>query len=141
MAAAVAAVLGSTPSAIAKELPDLVIAVADLKSTGQCDGRGPAISGSITVKNAGAGRGLIFTTRDMLRITVRGRPRLSAGFKFVNSMAPGHTQRVPVSLGAGSGPHKPGRLTVDITVDPRNVFEESNKRNNRMRMHVTMVCR
>lgn len=131
---------GTASPAFAKELPDLIVERIALRATGDCSGRGPLLVGEVVVKNAGSGRGQIFTTRDMVRIDVKGRPQLSRGFKFVNSMAPGQAQRVPVSIGKGMGPHRPGSLSVDVTVDPRNVFEESNERSNRATARVTITC-
>lgn len=126
--------------ALAKALPDLVVSDVRLKATGHCDGRQPLIAGQVIVKNAGRGRGQIFTTRDMLRLTVRGHPELTAGAKFVNSMQPGDTQRVAVALGRGVKVQLRGTLTIDIDVDPRHTFAEANEKNNRTTVRVAVRC-
>lgn len=126
--------------AFAKSLPDLVISDVRLKATGHCDGRQPLIAGQVTVKNAGAGRGQIFTTRDMLRLVVHGHPQLTTGAKFVNSMQPGDTQRIAVELGRGAKVRLRGTLTIDIDVDPRNTFAEADEKNNRTTVRVPVRC-
>ncbi len=138
---AAVAMAGAALPAFAKDLPDLIVERIALRATGDCSGRGPLITGEVVVKNTGRGRGQIFTTRDMVRIEVKGRRQLSRGFKFVNSMAPGQAQRVPARIGQGLGPHRPGTLNIDVTVDPRKVFEESNEGNNRATASVTITCR
>jgi len=132
---------GSSAPAGAKALPDLVIAEARLEASGHCGAGQPLVTGVVVVKNIGRGIGQIYTTRDMIRLRARGIPGFEGGAKFVNTMRPGDEQRVPVTMGAAMDSKVTGAVTIDIEVDPLQVFEESDKTNNRASVQVTLNCR
>jgi hypothetical protein len=138
---AVLPVLGSGTPAGAKPLPDLVIAEARLEASGQCGAGQPLVTGVVVVKNIGRGSGQIYTTRDMIRLRARGIPGLEGSAKFVNTMRPGDEQRVPVTMGAATQFKISGAVTIDIEVDPLEVFEEADEANNRASVQVTLNCR
>ena len=131
------------PWASARDLPDLVISRADLASTGDCSGTNPLIAGRVYVKNIGIGRGQIFTTHVMLRSRVVGRNGLTGADRFVNSMRPGEEVFVDVRIGSGGRRISSlnGTFDVELTVDPLNVFRESDERNNAARARVNISCR
>ena len=136
-----AVLLFSGAGAEARELPDLVVAKADLKATGVCAAGKVAVAGRVRVRNAGKGRGQIFTTRDMLRAYAPAVPGLVGAVKFVNSMRPGDEQAVELRLRATSRLTVAGPVAVVITVDPRNVFPEANEKNNAKTVQVLLDCR
>ena len=130
-------------SAAARDLPDLVITRADLQMTGNCSRGKPLLAGRVTVKNTGVGRAQIFTTRIMLRSNVIGRNDIAGADRFVNSMRPGEEVFVDVRLASsGQGPVAglAGDYDIELSVDPLNVFRESNERNNTARARVKINC-
>ena len=142
LGAAVALVmLWSAAPVKARDLPDLVIAKAELRASGDCSGRTPLITGKVHVRNAGIGRGQIFTTKEMIASQVEGRADIRGGDRFVNSMKPGETVVVEVRIGGAQVHGVAGRQTVLLTVDPNDVFEEENERNNALRVTVAVNCR
>ena len=134
------AVLAMTCAAEARSLPDLVISEVRLAGTGTCTGRGPRIAGTVVVKNLGNARGFIFTTRDMVAVSVRGHKRLSTGVKFVNALRPGETQEIDVRLGDGVALRGVSKVTIDVRIDPQNVFEEASEANNQTSVEVVLAC-
>jgi|GEM_PF-4108939 len=134
------ALLRAAP-AQAGDLPDLVISKARLWSTGKCGRLGPLIVGDVYVKNIGKARAQIFTTRDMVRTRVRDMPSLKDDDKFVNSMKPGEVQKIAIRMGIGRTFKISGVHTIDIVVDPENVFAEAKENNNRFSVQVTLDCR
>ncbi|MGI9423730.1 MAG: CARDB domain-containing protein [Hyphomicrobiaceae bacterium] len=127
----------------ARDLPDLVITKAELKATGKCGGEQALIVGKVAVKNVGIGRGQIFTTKVMLRSGIRGRPEIIGADRFVNSLRPGDEVFVTVHLrsrNAGRVSDLAGSREVQLTVDPVDVFRESNERNNTARATVVINC-
>jgi hypothetical protein len=130
----------ATHSALARDLPDLIITNIQLQSSGGCGSGGALITGRIDVKNIGQGRGQIFTTREMIRSHIRGEPRIRGGDRFVNSMRPGETVSVDVRIGT-KGPYRiTGRRTVVLEVDPEKVFKEEDETNNTATADLVLSC-
>ncbi len=124
----------------ARDLPDLIISKAELSVTGDCSGRTPLITGQVWVQNSGLGRGQIFTTREMIVSQVVGRADIRGGDRFVNSLKPGESVVVNIRIGHAKVQGLVGAQTVELTVDPNNVFEEENERNNAFRVTVEVRC-
>lgn len=124
----------------ARELPDLVVEGAQLKATGACAAGKVVIAGTVRVRNAGKGRGQIFTTYEMLSADAPRIPGLAGVARFVNSMRPGEVQTVNLTLRAARPVKADGPATIVITVDPRNVFPEADEGNNALKVKVAVDC-
>lgn len=135
-----AATMAMAAPAAARDLPDLIISKSRLAATGDCSGRQPLISGSADVTNTGQGRGQIFTTKEMIRSHVVGRPDIRGADRFVNSMRPGETVTVEIRVGQGQRHNIVGRHTVELEVDPVGVFEEENEHNNTVKIEIEVKC-
>jgi CARDB len=138
---ALAASINVAATVSARELPDLVVAEAALKATGQCAAGATVIAGTVRVRNAGKGRGQIFTTRDMLAARAPHVPGLKGAVKFVNSMRPGDVQTIALAIRASRNVKAKGPVAIEITVDPRNVFAEADEGNNTLTVKVVIDCR
>lgn len=139
-ALALAAASITSAGVVARELPDLVVAGADLKATGQCAAGKTVITGAVRIRNAGKGRGQIFTTRDMLRAHAPDVSGLKGAAKFVNSIHPGDIQTVELAIRATRTLKAKGPVAIVLTVDPRNVFPEADEGNNALAVRVVVAC-
>jgi hypothetical protein len=128
-------------TAVARELPDLVVESARLKATGTCTAGKLVVAGTVRVRNAGRGRGQIFTTYEMLSADAPRIPGLAGVARFVNSMRPGEVQTVNLTLRAARPVKADGPATIVITVDPRNVFNEADEGNNALKVKVAVDCK
>lgn len=126
--------------ASARDLPDLVIISADLRHSGDCSGQQPLIVGPVKIKNVGQGRGQIFTTKVMLQTRANGQPTIAGNDRFVNSMRPDEVVTVEARIKAAAPVAINGRVELELTVDPVDVFAEENDANNSARVVVDVRC-
>ncbi|MGH1351921.1 MAG: CARDB domain-containing protein [Methyloligellaceae bacterium] len=147
LSAAALSVLALSAVSLAKTaeagaLPDLVIRDFNLHPTGKCGPLGSVIRGTVTVKNVGRARAraLIFTP--LIKVYDQHDQSIKDADVKINSLAPGETTRVRVSLGRlRFKDHLGGWRKIIIKVDPKDKIRETNELNNSYSVRVPVRCR